>query len=269
VSDPSPDPLRDSASEQTSTGSEEATPPQPPPSETAALPDAAAEEAPLSPRYHSPREALLLLVACFGLHVLVEASTGWGDVARDMAPALQVLVWIVPAYWLLQHRGEDPWLRHGLTSSPRGLLPALGISLGILGAFVAVCALLADGPARPVAWSGLLRLLPEQLVFVALKEEYFFRGVLQPALERRGGPARRILGAPLGRGAIAAAALFALAHLDPVQGIDATRLLTFFPALWFAWLRARTGSIVPAILGHTAANVVGQACLQAFGVGFA
>lgn len=232
------------------------------------VPDAAAEEAPLSPRYHSAREALLLLLVCFGLHLLVSASTGWGGVARDLAPALQVLVWIVPAYWLLQHRGEDPWIRHGLTSSMRGLLPALGLSLGILVAFVAVCAALSEGPPRPVDWSYLLRFLPEQLVFVALKEEYFFRGVLQPALEREEGPARRILGAPLGRGAIAAAALFALAHLDPFQGIELSRLLTFFPALWFAWLRARTGSIVPAILGHTAANVVGQGCLQAFDVGF-
>lgn len=225
-------------------------------------------DAPLSPRYHSAHEALLLLVVCYGLHLLVQLSAGWGGLARDLAPALQVLVWILPAYWLLQRRGEDPWVRHGLTSSREGLLPALGLSLAILAAFCGGCALLAKGPVGPVLWGELLRSLPQQLVFVALQEEYFFRGVLQPALEREEGPARKILGAPMGRGALAAAALFALAHLDPVTGIEIGRLWTFFPALWFAWLRARTGSILPAIAGHAAANLVGQACFQAFKISF-
>jgi membrane protease YdiL (CAAX protease family) len=225
-------------------------------------------EAPLSPRFHSARQALGLLVVAYVLHLLIGRAAGWNALARDLAPALEVMVWISPAYWLLQRQGEDPLIRHGVTSSRRGLWPALGISLALLLAFVGVCALLSNQPAEQPRWGDLLRLLPAQLVFVALKEEYFFRGVLQPALERPEGPGLRILGAPMGRGAVAAAALFALAHLDPFQGPSPGRLLTFFPALWFAWLRARTGSILPALLGHAAANLTGEACLQAFGVGF-
>tara|TARA_R110002072_G_scaffold179172_3_gene335220 strand:+ start:1306 stop:2010 length:705 start_codon:yes stop_codon:yes gene_type:complete len=225
-------------------------------------------EAPLSPRFHSAREALALLAAAYVLHLLVQRAPSLGTLARDLAPALEVMIWIFPAYWLLQRRGEDPLIRHGVTSSRRGLLPALGLSLALLLAFVGVCALLSEQPAQEPRWGELLRLAPAQLVFVALKEEYFFRGVLQPALERPEGPRWRVLGAPLGRGAVAAAALFALAHLDPTSGLQPSRLLTFFPALWFAWLRARTGSILPALVGHAAANLVGQGCLQAFGVGF-
>ena len=69
----------------------------------------------------------------------------------------------------------------------------------------------------------------------------------------------------MGRGAVLAAALFALAHLDPLA-LDPSRLLTFFPALWFAWLRARTGALAPAIAGHAAANLTGIACFSAFGM---
>lgn len=225
-------------------------------------------EAPLSPRFHSARQALGLLAVAYLLHLLVGKAATWGGLARDLAPALEVMVWVFPAYWLLQGQGEDPLIRHGVTSSRRGLLPALGVSLAILLAFVAVCAALSDQAPRQPRWGDLLRLAPAQLVFVAFKEEYFFRGVLQPALERPQGPRWRVLGAPMGRGAVAAAALFALAHLDPFQGANAARLLTFFPALWFAWLRARTGSILPALVGHAAANLTGEACLQAFRVGF-
>lgn len=225
-------------------------------------------DAPLSPRCHSPREALLLLAAAYVLHLLVQQAPRLGTLARDLAPALEVMIWVFPAYWLLQRRGEDPLIRHGVTSCRRGLLPAFGLSLALLLAFVGACALLSQQPAQEPRWGELLRLLPAQLVFVALKEEYFFRGVLQPSLEPKEGPGRRVLGAPMGRGALAGAALFALAHLDPLSGLDPSRLLTFFPALWFAWLRARTGSILPALLAHAVANLVGQGCLQAFGVGF-
>lgn len=229
-------------------------------------PDLDPRAAPLSPRFHGPREALLLLLGAYVLHVLVQRGASLGGLLRDLAPALEVMIWVFPAHYLLQRRGEDPLIRHGVTSQRSGLWPALGLSLLILLAFVGVCALLAQGPAQAPPWGELLRLAPAQLVFVALKEEYFFRGVLQPALERPGGPSLRILGAPMGRGALAAAALFALAHLDPFAGPDSRRLLTFFPALWFAWLRARTGSILPAMAGHAAANLVGQGCYEAFGV---
>ena len=52
---------------------------------------------------------------------------------------------------------------------------------------------------------------------------------------------------------------------NTVLAPNPARLLTFFPALWFGWLRRVTGSIVPAILAHAASNLLQTACLQAFG----
>ncbi len=78
---------------------------------------------------------------------------------------------------------------------------------------------------------------------VAFSEEFFYRGYLTLRFEERWGPARS---------ALAAAALFALGHLlEPAP----FRLLVFFPALLFAFLRNRTGTIVGASIAHFLCNV--------------
>jgi membrane protease YdiL (CAAX protease family) len=87
---------------------------------------------------------------------------------------------------------------------------------------------------------------------VAFSEEFFYRGYVTLRLEERWPPSIRFLGAPLGRAAVLAAALFAAGHLlEPAPW----RLAVFFPALVFAWLRARTGTIVGAAICHFAFNV--------------
>ena len=55
----------------------------------------------------------------------------------------------------------------------------------------------------------------------------------------------------MGWGALVAAVLFALGHLLVPAPF---RLLTFFPALIFAWLRARTGTIAGAAIFHFLCN---------------
>ena len=87
---------------------------------------------------------------------------------------------------------------------------------------------------------------------VAASEEFFYRGYVTLRLEERWPPVRRILGAPMGKAALLAAVLFALGHLlEPAPW----RLFVFFPALIFAWLRARTGTIVGAAICHFIFNV--------------
>ena len=78
---------------------------------------------------------------------------------------------------------------------------------------------------------------------VAFSEEFFYRGYMTMRFEERWGPVTS---------AVAAAALFAVGHLlTPAPW----RLAVFFPALLFAWLRNRTGTIVGASFAHFLCNV--------------
>ncbi len=91
---------------------------------------------------------------------------------------------------------------------------------------------------------------------VALPEETFYRGYVQPRLERRWPARLHVLGTPLGRAAVVTAALFALGHF--LGEWNPLRLGPFLPALVFAWQRNRTGSLLGAITFHAACNVLGE-----------
>ena len=89
---------------------------------------------------------------------------------------------------------------------------------------------------------------------VALPEETFYRGYLQPHLEARLPPRLRIFG--IGRAAILCAFLFAVGHF--LGEWNPLRLGPFFPALVFAWQRNATKSIVGAIAFHALCNTLGE-----------
>jgi membrane protease YdiL (CAAX protease family) len=104
------------------------------------------------------------------------------------------------------------------------------------------------------AW-WFVQTVATHLLGVALPEETFYRGYLQPQLEHVMPPQARILGVPLGRAAIVSAALFALGHF--LGEWNPLRFGPFFPALLFAWLRNATGSVVGAVVFHATCNVFG------------
>jgi len=88
------------------------------------------------------------------------------------------------------------------------------------------------------------------LVIVApLTEEVMFRGLILRAFLRR---------FRVGAAFLLSSMLFGLVHLNPWQFFSAFAL-----GLMFAWWYARTGSLVPSMLGHALANamVVGNASL--------
>ena len=97
---------------------------------------------------------------------------------------------------------------------------------------------------------------------VALPEETFYRGYLQPQLECHWPPQRRWLGTPVGRAALVAAALFALGHF--LGEWNPGRLAPFFPALLFAWLRNRTQTVLGAIIFHGLCNVFSELCWSCY-----
>lgn len=78
-------------------------------------------------------------------------------------------------------------------------------------------------------------------VMPAITEELFFRGALQGLL-RPCGSAVAIFGPAL---------LFALLHLDPIQGLTA-----LVCAVFLGWLAERSGSILPGMLLHFVNNCI-------------
>lgn len=111
-----------------------------------------------------------------------------------------------------------------------------------------------DQLSVPVLDMDLAEFALVQLIVVALPEELFFRGCLLYLLEKAIPPKRRILGGGVGWALIISAAMFALIHL-PKDG-DARALATFFPGLWFGWMRSATGSILAPTVCHASSNVL-------------
>lgn len=110
------------------------------------------------------------------------------------------------------------------------------------------------------AWVGfdvapnMLLVVAEGVFAVALAEEVFHRGYLMSALEDRWPPRRSVFGVKIGAGAVLSSLLFAVGHL--VSMAQVARLATFFPALLFAWLWRRSGSLWAPALCHAAANLL-------------
>ncbi len=80
-------------------------------------------------------------------------------------------------------------------------------------------------------------------VIPAIVEEMLFRGYLQSRLLRRMPPAAAIL---------ISASIFAVAHVDPLHALGVFPL-----GIWLGIVAWRSGSILPAMLGHFVNNLLG------------
>ncbi|MCK9462080.1 MAG: CPBP family intramembrane metalloprotease [Proteobacteria bacterium] len=184
------------------------------------------------------------------------------DAALDLGGGLHALVGVVflllPIV-VLDRRGR-PYARYGVRLG-RPLVDLPWVLGAMVVAFVPVAL------ASPWAWgvaersfdfawpSGYPGAAIAQLVVVAGPEELFFRGYLMGRLDDLFGARGRfrLLGAEVGPSLVVQAALFALGHF--AVDLAPHRLLVFFPALAFGWLKARRGTIVAPILFHAASNV--------------
>src|SRR5712671_2078969 len=166
-------------------------------------------------------------------------DAGWrfDRLGADLGWALLACAVILPPFTM-----AFSWFVHELPRLP----PALATRIApYVGAAHPLRFRLGEGP-----WQLASRVAGNAAV--AFSEESFYRGYLTLRLEERWPPARRILGAPMGRAAVVAALLFAVGHLlEPAPW----RLAVFFPALVFAWVRARTGTVVGAAACHFVFNV--------------
>jgi len=137
-----------------------------------------------------------------------------------------------------------------ITGQGGRLVPSDRIRLGTRGATPGDDGRLAG--THDLWW--LVAFILIQLGLIALPEEHFFRGYLQSRLDVMWGKPWRLMGVQVGWGLIAASAAFALLHPILIPGPH--RLLVFFPALLFGWLRARQGHLGAAIAVHAGSNLL-------------
>lgn len=232
----------------------------------------------ISPSENEPPASIPFIVC-----TVVLAATGLVSrfLSEQIAATIIPLIFLA-ATWFMVLRHDDEWIeRHGLLlggvmarSRPLRIvdgLVAVGCGLA-LSALVTVPFILGYiswwYPARPFDAHVIGPLLRHdavgQLVMVALPEEAFFRGYLQTALDRVWRGRISIFGAPIGLSLLATSAVFAVGHLLTIP--HPARLLVFFPALVFGWLRARTGGIGAAILFHAYCNLLSSTLAHGFGL---
>jgi membrane protease YdiL (CAAX protease family) len=103
---------------------------------------------------------------------------------------------------------------------------------------------------------GFVVLLLSQVLVVAVPEEIFFRGYLMSRFEQRWPSRGRLWGAAVGWPLLLSSLLFAVGHF--LVDLAPARLAVFFPALVFAWMRSRSGSVAPGALFHALCNVLSE-----------
>ncbi|MEZ6184891.1 MAG: CPBP family intramembrane glutamic endopeptidase [Planctomycetota bacterium] len=225
-------------------------------------PDPAPPGAP--PFVHPPLEAALLVALAVGVALGLRGLSAAVPALAGATGLGLVLACVVPAYVLALRRGRDPLLVHGILVRPQRPWRLAAVSLALLGGFALAIELAARSRGwapQPLSAGALLARLGNDLVTVALAEEYLFRGVAQPAWEPA-EPRWRVLGVPFGRGALRAALAFGLAH--PLVWLAPAQAVVVLPGLWFAWLRAAGGSVLVCALAHALANTLQLGCLTRY-----
>jgi membrane protease YdiL (CAAX protease family) len=148
------------------------------------------------------------------------------------------------------------WRKVGLTlkQDPEGLPGALTLC-GLLAALFLGLAVWFPGQGFTVDS------LAFQLTMPGFDEELFYRGVLLLMLNEAFGRPLKVLGAPMGWGAVITSVAFGLAHAlgyqDGAFTFDAmTMALTGLPALLLVWLKEKTGSLLLPVIMHNFANAI-------------
>ena len=92
-----------------------------------------------------------------------------------------------------------------------------------------------------------------QIFYVALPEEFFYRGYFQTRLNEMFHRRWTIFGAKLGMGAVIANLFFAFGH--SIVEFQWWHFATFFPGMLFAWAREKSNGVLAGALFHACCNV--------------
>jgi len=92
-----------------------------------------------------------------------------------------------------------------------------------------------------------------QIFYVALPEEFFYRGYFQTRLNELYPRKWNIWGAQLGMGSVYANLFFAFGH--SVVQFQWWHFATFFPGMLFAWARERSNGVASGAMFHACCNI--------------
>ena len=110
----------------------------------------------------------------------------------------------------------------------------------------------------------LLLTILYQIFYVALPEEFFYRGYFQTRLNELYPRKWSLWGANIGMGAVYANLFFAFGH--SIVQFQWWHFATFFPGMLFAWAREKNNGVLTGALFHACCNI-GIICLDtAFGI---
>ncbi|MCB9779003.1 MAG: CPBP family intramembrane metalloprotease [Alphaproteobacteria bacterium] len=176
--------------------------------------------------------------------------------ALGLAGAVMAMVLIpwLPLYhgWqvlLFDHHPGAGW-RHGAAAGLAGVGQA---PPELVTQAIALVASTPHAGTVLLAVVQVLTLVAYQLFFVAIPEEFFYRGYVQTRLNEHWPRRFLIFGTPMGWGSVMAALYFAFGH--SLVEVHWWHFATFFPGMVFAWMRERTGGVVAGAVFHAACNI--------------
>lgn len=195
---------------------------------------------------------LLVLLLLFQTHPLSPRAGRAGEIV------IPLFCLLVPWSILTIRRESFPEFGLHLEDFWRSLGTGLLASLVLLTPYFVAFYIWSGSPdVHFPGWHGSIRWLKFclfQVFYIALPEEFFFRGYLQTRLNQVLGRPYVLLGARIGGGLFVATAVFMLLHL--VYAVNLWTLGILVPALIFGWLREKTGSITASTVFHALSNIL-------------
>ena len=187
-----------------------------------------------------------------------------GAVGHDAVLAAVPLLFIYAPVLLCRWRGVDSFgyrLHIPALSDGESWLQALRLTGGVIAVILAPY-LLGYHVYQTVGFghqfggrlpTDIALLIAHQIFFVAIPEEFFYRGYMQTRLNERFARRFLIFGVPIGWGSVIACVYFAFGH--SLVDVQWWHFATLFPGMVFAWMRERTGGVIAGAFFHAFCNV--------------
>lgn len=208
--------------------------------------------------------ALLWLVTLVAIRLVVSAQTLLG--LPDWVLALVPVLFIYAPVLLCQHRGVDSYAYR--LSVPafrdwRAWATALGQAARLMGVILVPwlvgyhlyqTQIFGFVPKFTRLPHEMATLVLYQIFFVAIPEEFFYRGYMQTRLNEVFERKFLLFGVPLGHALWITALFFAFGHSIVI--LRWWHFAIFFPGLLFGLMRERTGGVLAGAFFHAGCNIL-------------